>query len=247
MKIRSKWWGLVLIFSLPIAMWLPLRVAGKPRLNKHLLLASYKGNADEVQNLLALGADPNYVDQELDQCALRVCAPYLDTPLINATYHASTRGKKAIIRLLLDAGADVRAKNSRGQTPLLNLIMSNEPDLLRELLQRGAGKGQSLDELLCRAVYAGKTEAVRVLLDAGAKVNARDRKGATALQVAYYHLGFGSYESPFDQTIALLIERGADINDLGNETPPRNSGRISARRRRLYDIISTLPASAAKD
>jgi ankyrin repeat protein len=55
-----------------------------------------------------------------------------------------------------------------------------------------------------RAVLAGDHETVRVLLQSGADVNARDRYGQTALMLAA-HRGHAA-------TVDLLIEHGADLD-----------------------------------
>ena len=54
------------------------------------------------------------------------------------------------------------------------------------------------------AAYNGHTETVKLLLDRGAKVNAVDLTGRTALIYAA--------SGPFAPTVQLLITRGADPN-----------------------------------
>ena len=69
---------------------------------------------------------------------------------------AALHGYTETVRLLLDAGADLEARNVYGFTPLLY----------------AAGNGH--------------TEAVRLLLDAGAAVDARDEGGRTPLRLSAY-------------------------------------------------------------
>lgn len=60
------------------------------------------------------------------------------------------------------------------------------------------------------AAFNGKTRVVKILIDAGADVNARDRTGSTTLMFAA--------SGPFPDTVALLLDRGAQINAIdGNE------------------------------
>ncbi len=89
--------------------------------------------------------------------------------------HAAKKGNLAEIARLLDAGADIEGKGgffSLGQTPL------------------------------AIAVWYGRDEAVRLLLERGANTEARDDSGDTPLLVA---ATFGR-----DKIAELLLEHGAD-------------------------------------
>ncbi|MBQ6657477.1 MAG: ankyrin repeat domain-containing protein, partial [Ottowia sp.] len=96
----------------------------------------------------------------------------------------------AAIKLLLDAGADVNARDNDGQTALMHTA-----DLF------------------------GNIHAIQPLLEAGADVNARDSGGKTTL-MRLMHRNFGSFEpdegpSEITQTkaaIKLLLDAGADVN-----------------------------------
>lgn len=63
---------------------------------------------------------------------------------------------------------------------------------------------QDLDLQLVEAAERGQTERVKSLLDSGAKVNAKDKVGATSLMWA---AGFGHTE-----TVQLLLKTGAKVN-----------------------------------
>jgi len=58
-----------------------------------------------------------------------------------------------------------------------------------------------------RAAAHGRVEVARILIDAGANVNARDSHGETALMRAA-QMGYA-------ETAKLLIESGADVNARG--------------------------------
>lgn len=60
---------------------------------------------------------------------------------------------------------------------------------------------------LHRAAYDGDTEAVRMLLEAGADVNARDRHGTTPLLASIF-------EGRSTGTLRVLLEAVADVNAL---------------------------------
>lgn len=60
------------------------------------------------------------------------------TPL----HYAAQDGLEEIAKTLLDAGADVVAKNAYGNTPLLTAMAYYEPSLITLLLERGANKDE---------------------------------------------------------------------------------------------------------
>lgn len=109
----------------------------------------------------------------------------------------------AVVRLLLDRGADVNAIGSFG-TPLHN---AGDAEMVRELLAAGAdpmvsaGKGLTPLHTYSRD---GHTENVVVLLDAGVNVDMLDEGGNTPLCQAA--------ASGCTDTVRILLERGADVN-----------------------------------
>lgn len=137
--------------------------------------AAKDGNIDEVERLLAAGADADAID--LDG----------EGPL-----HAAARwGRVDVIDRLLAHDANVRLRSAYGMTPLRLAVLEAQPGAARALLQRGA----DLDArdmfgkcALHDAVQRGSREMVTLLLDYGADPNATDDAGTTPLQVAR-HLG----------------------------------------------------------
>ena len=67
---------------------------------------------------------------------------------------------------------------------------------------------------LLKAVIEGREAVVRVLVELGADINARDREGRTAL----LHAAIEGHEA----VVRVLVELGADI-DVTKATPPSNS------------------------
>ena len=118
--------------------------------------------------------------------------------------HAAIFGSPEAIRLLLDAGADVNAKNDFDATALL--WAARDPVKVGMLLARGANVNtqskQGRTPLIVAA--AGSAESVRLLLARNAGVKAHDRMGTTALTEA-------ALAGDVD-TMRLLVERGADVN-----------------------------------
>ncbi len=98
---------------------------------------------------------------------------------------AADRGDVPLMQLLLSLGADPNIPNAAGTTPLLAAagVGTNEP-------QEEAGE------------EAEALEAVKLLLDRGADINAVDQNGDTAMHGAAYAI------SPL--VVQLLAARGAD-------------------------------------
>jgi ankyrin repeat protein len=133
---------------------------------------------DLVSQLLAQGADPNFID------GMRM------TPLLLA---AQSSYSHAIIADLLEHGADVNAAGPGGGTALMEqagkypyMADSNLPTL-RLLLSKGA-KLDLADvagrTALINAVRHSNADAVKLLLEAGADTQTRDRDGKSALDYA---------------------------------------------------------------
>ena len=96
-------------------------------------------------------------------------------------------------------------------TELLNAVLAGDVVKATTLLKNGADCNTSNDEgatLLMLAAGAGHIEIVEMLIAAGAKVDATDARGWTALMKALfnYELNRG-----FPDIVSALISAGADI------------------------------------
>jgi ankyrin repeat protein len=110
-------------------------------------------------------------------------------PALEMTAEAGAQST-AIIRALLDGGADLRLTTVDGTTPLM--VASG---LGRCTFQPGIKRGR-------RSVSA--EAAVTVLLDAGADVNAINEADFSALH--------GAAMRGLDEVVKILVDRGAHIN-----------------------------------
>lgn len=123
--------------------------------------------------------------------------------------HAAVRrGNADAVKLLLDHGAKVYAKNKHGVTPLSEAIFyRSRNDVILELLRHGADVNAKLvggrQNVLTGAVLNGDLEVARFLLRYGAEVNAKDRNGMTALSHAL--------RREDEEMERLLLDHGADI------------------------------------
>lgn len=137
-----------------------------------LNLAVIRGNPDLVQLLLNNGANPSKIDGRGRNAI--TCAIYgsLDTLVITpANYAAITECKPqhvAILKILLQHFAKKLKKEEFDEA----VNKPQDGPFLRGITP------------LCLASYLGKVELVRVLLEEGTAVDARDRNGATALMYA---------------------------------------------------------------
>jgi truncated hemoglobin YjbI len=107
-------------------------------------------------------------------------------------HFAAAAGRLEIVALLLRLGVDPNIQGRGDHTPLY--CVANEcaseagPEVVRALVRAGADVnacgGVTRATALHMAARRGNVEIARALLDSGAAVNARDRKGDTPLQRA---------------------------------------------------------------
>jgi ankyrin repeat protein len=177
--------------------------------------AARSGDTAEVAKLLAAGADPGAANR------------YGVTPLSLAIEGAHA----PVVVALLQAGADPRAPMPEGRTLLMMAARSGNADIVRALLAPGAGPADpnareaTLGETpLIWAAAANSAEAARLLIAAGADVNARsntleypkDRFGLegvlTILPRGYWTpLMYAAREGSLEAA-TVLAGAGADLN-----------------------------------
>ncbi len=125
------------------------------------------------------------------------------TPLMHAAAFGSPQG----MEILVEAGADVNAKDGFGATGLI--WAAGDAAKARMLVEHGADVNARTTNgrtpLLVAAAHDGNAATVRLLLDKGADIHAADEMGATALLLA-------SYADALD-SVKLLLARGADANE----------------------------------
>lgn len=130
-----------------------------------------------------------------------------NTPLHWAVY----QGSEAVVRLLLDRGADLEAKNCIGWTALHCTFSQQNKGVIRLLLDRGADvntKDNSGKTALHVAAKWEKEAVVRLLIEKGADIEAKDKFEKTALCLAA--------RAGSEVMVRLLIEKGADIKAKTN-------------------------------
>jgi len=89
---------------------------------------------------------------------------------------AVSQGDVARLRALVEAGADVNARNRRGQTALMVSAQKGQASVVRFLIDRGAELNHTAKytlSALMLAVINGHVETVQLLTDAGADLTIR--------------------------------------------------------------------------
>jgi ankyrin repeat protein len=134
-----------------------------------------------------------------------------------------------VVKQLIDKGADVNARATRGQTPLMWAVAQKHPDVVKVLLENGAGVhlrsdtwtqvmaisphgypdyNKSIphggDTALMFAVRVGDLASARLLVAAGANVNDADAWGVSAPTLAAH--------SGHPEVVEFLLQKGADPN-----------------------------------
>lgn len=139
-----------------------------------LSIAAIVGNVRIVESLVAAslkkGIDIDYVGEYGARTSLQ-----------EAAFHGNTQA----VQILLDAGADIEAKDNQGRTPL-HLALS-EASTMRFLIGAGADIKSKDDKgwtPLHLAVVWNLPRDIRILLDAGSDMNSTDRIGYTPLRLA---------------------------------------------------------------
>lgn len=119
-----------------------------------------------------------------------------------------------VIHVLLEADADIEAKDQFGSTALMNAARKSNVEAVRVLLEASADV-EAKDEdghtaLMMAARDTVNPETVKVLLHAGADVNAKSEDGTTVLMDALLW-GIGINEAPEAvEIVKLLLQAGAD-------------------------------------
>lgn len=99
---------------------------------------------------------------------------------------------------------DVNIRTDQGETPLMLAALTNQLELARLLIARGADVNQTGWTPLHYAATNGHLEMIGLLLDNSAYIDAESPNGSTPLMMA------ARYGSP--QAVKLLLEQGADPN-----------------------------------
>ena len=152
------------------------------------------GSPDEIKLALNNGADLYMTDEE-DK-----------TPLMLAV---SNNENIEATKILIEAGADVNAKNKYGTTALM---CTKKPKVIGTLIQAGADvNAQNIYGETALMLCNDSVEAIKALISAGADLNIKTREGSTALNLAVADY---SQNPKFEllENIKTLLMAGAEVN-----------------------------------
>ncbi|CAF3544215.1 unnamed protein product [Fusarium graminearum] len=201
-----------------------------PRKMTGLHLAGFFGLSKAADKLIRLGHSPDLKDT------------YSRTPL----WYAAQNGHKAVVKLLVVAGADVNTAAAwlDGRTALQAASGGGHLEIVERLLAAGAdvnaaAAGNGGRTALQAASEGGHLEVIKKLLAAGANVNgaAAEYRGRTALQAACRggHL----------EIVEKLLVAGADVNATAAAGSDRRTALQAASEGGYLEIIERLLVAGA--
>lgn len=151
---------------------------------------------------------------------------FWDSGKIFPLYVAVDNGNPEIIRMLIDAGADVNNNETLSGTSLHHAVRNDNIEVVRMLIEAGADVQlpnyfAALEKKIVAftPLYDAKSvEIARMLIDAGADVNATGTDYFPIIGVAHnIAIDVDKPSSSYENTqlfsiVRLLIENGADVN-----------------------------------
>ena len=189
-----------------------------------LTLAAEEGATEIMQILLGSGPSADTSADGEDKEAA-------STPSIGseALYTAVEKGDHEMVRLLVEAGADVNAAEGfGGNTPLHEAVEQGDVEMVKILVAAGAdvnAEGFMSRTPLTLAAEEGATEIMQILLgsgpDADTPADGEDKEAASTPSIGSEAL-YTAVEKGDHEMVRLLVEAGADVNaaeGFGGNTP----------------------------
>ncbi len=160
-----------------------------------LMLAARNGDGAMASALIAAGADVNYVEPQFGQDALMI---------------AVRSARPSVVEALIKAGAELNHQTPPGPEPIIRAPGEGGGSTGEGMIRSGVPpEGQRLSGVgrmtpLLYAARDGQTDAARLLVKAGAKLDLAEYNGITPLLMAVSNDHF--------DIASLLIEAGANVN-----------------------------------
>ncbi|XP_036987139.1 ankyrin repeat domain-containing protein 6 isoform X6 [Artibeus jamaicensis] len=167
-------------------------------LSERLLIAAYKGQAENVVQLINKGAKV-------------AVTKHGRTPL----HLAANKGHLPVVQILLKAGCDLDVQDDGDQTALHRATVVGNTEVIAALIQEGCAldrQDKDGNTALHEASWHGFSQSVKLLVKAGANVLAKNKAGNTALHLAC--------QNSHSQSARVLLLGGsrADLKNNAGDT-----------------------------
>ncbi|KAF1624166.1 Ankyrin repeat domain-containing protein 6, partial [Eudyptes filholi] len=167
-------------------------------LSERLLIAAYKGQVENVVQLINKGAKV-------------AVTKHGRTPL----HLAAHRGHLHVVQVLLKAGCDLDIQDDGDQTALHRAAVVGNTDVIATLIQEGCAldrQDKDGNTALHEACWHGFSQSAKVLVKAGANVLAKNKAGNTPLHLAC--------QNSHSQSTRVLLLGGsrADLKNNAGDT-----------------------------
>jgi ankyrin repeat protein len=158
-------------------------------------------------------------------------------------FFAESDGKEEFVKLIIEVGAVIEAKDNEGRTALMFAIKNNRIKNFEALLKAGAdieAKNNSGRTGLMIAIENNRIEIINIFLIGAKRANieARDNRGRTPLMIAI--------ENNKIEIVKILIELGADINAKDNKGQTAMELALAAGFKEITQLLTSEPNSPNK-